>query len=117
MCVCVLNNWLGLLLHHLFHSSQNFVAMKQHETTLRIIAQGICPPPYFCVCLFVYVCRWHAVIVDGHSVEELCKALCQPHDQPIAIVAQTYKGKGISGTTHKTLLKDIAFALARNLQA
>lgn len=52
------------------------------------------------------VCRWHAIIVDGHSVEELCKALCQPYDQPTVIVAQTLKGKGISGITHTYRKRD-----------
>ncbi|TSL97242.1 Transketolase [Bagarius yarrelli] len=41
---------------------------------------------------------WHTVIVDGHSVEELCEALCQSHDQPSCIVARTFKGKGILDT-------------------
>lgn len=42
---------------------------------------------------------WHAVIVDGHSVEELCKVLSQPRHQPLAVIAKTVKGKGIPGTT------------------
>lgn len=46
-----------------------------------------------CVC----VQSWHAIIVDGHSVEELCKALSQPRHQPTAIIAKTIKGKGIPG--------------------
>jgi deoxyxylulose-5-phosphate synthase len=37
------------------------------------------------------------VVVDGHSVEELCKVLNQPRHQPLAIIAKTIKGKGISG--------------------
>lgn len=41
---------------------------------------------------------WHAIIVDGHSVEELCKVLSQPRHQPLAIIAKTIKGKGIPGT-------------------
>lgn len=40
---------------------------------------------------------WHAIIVDGHSVEELCKALSQPCHQPLAIITKTIKGKGIPG--------------------
>lgn len=47
----------------------------------------------------VYVCSWHAIIVDGHSVEELCKALSQPRHQPTAIIAKTIKGKGIPGNS------------------
>lgn len=41
---------------------------------------------------------WHAIIVDGHSVEELCKVMSQPRHQPLAIIAKTIKGKGIPGT-------------------
>lgn len=39
---------------------------------------------------------WHAIVVDGHSVEELCKAF---HDasstqtKPTAIIAKTFKGR------------------------
>lgn len=44
-----------------------------------------------------HVCSWHAIVVDGHSVEELCKALSQPRHQPTAIIAKTIKGKGIPG--------------------
>lgn len=47
------------------------------------------------MCAYVY--SWHAIIVDGHSVEELCKALSQPCHQPTAIIAKTIKGKGIPG--------------------
>lgn len=35
--------------------------------------------------------------MDGHSVDELCKALSQPRHQPTAIIAKTIKGKGIPG--------------------
>ncbi|XP_053324962.1 transketolase [Spea bombifrons] len=44
---------------------------------------------------------WHTVIVDGHSVEELCKALCPVKNQPTAIIAKTFKGKGIPGVEDK----------------
>ncbi|KAM5148508.1 transketolase [Mantella aurantiaca] len=44
---------------------------------------------------------WHAVVVDGHSVEELCKAFTYVKNQPIAIIAKTFKGKGISGVEDK----------------
>lgn len=50
----------------------------------------------------VCVCRWNAIIVDGHSVEELTKVLSQPRHQPTAIIAKTIKGKGISGTYRNT---------------
>lgn len=48
-----------------------------------------------CACVY----SWHAIIVDGHSVEELCKALSQPRHQPTAIIAKTIKGKGIPGNS------------------
>ncbi|XP_030633457.1 transketolase [Chanos chanos] len=66
---------------------------------------------------------WHAIIVDGHSVEELCKALCQPRHQPTAIIAKTIKGKGIPvaedkmGWHAKALPKDIAESVIRDLQS
>uniref|UniRef100_A0A8I3Q4Y1 Transketolase n=5 Tax=Canis lupus familiaris TaxID=9615 RepID=A0A8I3Q4Y1_CANLF len=44
---------------------------------------------------------WHAVIVDGHSVEELCKAFGQAKHQPTAIIAKTFKGRGIPGIEDK----------------
>ncbi|CAB1315386.1 unnamed protein product [Coregonus sp. 'balchen'] len=51
---------------------------------------------------------WHAIIVDGHSVEELCKALSQARHQPTAIIAKTTKGKGIP---------DMAEGVVKDLQA
>lgn len=48
----------------------------------------LCPPP---------IPSWHAIIVDGHSVEELCKAFGQAKHQPTAIIAKTFKGRGITG--------------------
>nr|XP_033782052.1 transketolase isoform X1 [Geotrypetes seraphini] len=44
---------------------------------------------------------WNAVVVDGHSVEELCKAFGQVKNQPTAIIAKTFKGKGIAGVEDK----------------
>jgi len=66
---------------------------------------------------------WHAIIVDGHSVEELCKALSQPRHQPTAILAKTVKGKGIPaaedklGWHAKPLPKDMAEAVMKDLQS
>lgn len=66
---------------------------------------------------------WHAIIVDGHSVEELCKALSQPRHQPTAIIAKTIKGKGIPaaedklGWHAKTLPKDMAEMVMKDLQS
>lgn len=44
---------------------------------------------------------WHTIIVDGHSVEELCKAFGQAKHQPTAIIAKTFKGRGITGIEDK----------------
>ncbi|XP_036594947.1 transketolase isoform X2 [Trichosurus vulpecula] len=44
---------------------------------------------------------WNVTVVDGHSVEELCKAFDQGKDKPLAIIAKTYKGRGISGIEDK----------------
>uniref|UniRef100_A0A4W5QX77 Transketolase n=1 Tax=Hucho hucho TaxID=62062 RepID=A0A4W5QX77_9TELE len=66
---------------------------------------------------------WHAIIVDGHSVEELCKALSQARHQPTAIIAKTTKGKGIPaaedkmGWHAKPLPKDMAEGVVKDLQA
>ncbi|KAM6981045.1 transketolase [Aplochiton taeniatus] len=66
---------------------------------------------------------WHAIIVDGHSVEELCKALNQPRHQPTAIIAKTTKGKGIPaaedklGWHAKALPKDMAEGVLKDLQS
>lgn len=42
--------------------------------------------------------RWNTYVVDGHSVEELCKAFWQAQQvkgKPTCIVAKTFKGKGL----------------------
>nr|XP_043879385.1 transketolase isoform X1 [Solea senegalensis] len=65
---------------------------------------------------------WNTIIVDGHSVEELCKALSQPRYQPTAIIAKTIKGKGIPaaedklGWHAKPLPKDMAEMVTKDLQ-
>ncbi|KAL1021397.1 hypothetical protein UPYG_G00012780 [Umbra pygmaea] len=66
---------------------------------------------------------WNAVIVDGHSVEELIKALSQARHQPTAIIAKTIKGKGIPaaedkmGWHGKPLPKDMAESVMKDIQA
>uniref|UniRef100_A0A8C5AVJ0 transketolase n=1 Tax=Gadus morhua TaxID=8049 RepID=A0A8C5AVJ0_GADMO len=66
---------------------------------------------------------WHTIIVDGHSVEELCKALSQARHQPTAILAKTVKGKGIPaaedkmGWHAKPLSKDMAEVVVKELQS
>ncbi|XP_067880355.1 transketolase-like protein 2 [Heterodontus francisci] len=47
---------------------------------------------------------WNTYIVDGHNVEDLCKALGKAgliKDRPTAIVAKTFKGKGIKGVENE----------------
>jgi transketolase len=48
---------------------------------------------------------WHAVVVDGHNYDEILKAFesCRKEagDKPRAIVAKTYKGKGVSVLENK----------------
>lgn len=39
---------------------------------------------------------WEAVEVDGHDVSQLLKAFHTPHEKPLAILAHTVKGKGVS---------------------
>lgn len=48
-------------------------------------------------------------MVDGHDVEELCKALWhaeQTKGKPTAIVAKTFKGKGLKGDYLYSILQD-----------
>lgn len=50
-----------------------------------------------CMVLFFFF-RWNTYVVDGHSVEELCKAFWQAQQvqgKPTCIVAKTFKGKGL----------------------
>ncbi|XP_069045584.1 transketolase isoform X2 [Lepisosteus oculatus] len=66
---------------------------------------------------------WNAIVVDGHSVEELCKVFCQAKHQPTAIIAKTIKGKGIPvaedklGWHGKPLPKDMADAVLKELHS
>ena len=39
---------------------------------------------------------WDAVTVDGHNCKELLDALSAEHDKPLAVIANTVKGKGVS---------------------
>ena len=39
---------------------------------------------------------WNVVTVDGHTIEDLIKAFDTKCDKPLAIMARTVKGKGIS---------------------
>lgn len=52
------------------------------------------------MCVCACILSWNTYVVDGHDVEELCKALWQAEQvkgKPTAIVAKTFKGKGLSG--------------------
>lgn len=66
---------------------------------------------------------WHTVVVDGHSVEELCKAFTGVKGQPTAIIAKTFKGKGITGVEDKEswhgkpLSKDLAEQAIKEIQS
>lgn len=54
---------------------------------------------------------WDAVDVDGHNVGELLAVLSQQRDAPLAVIAHTVKGKGVSfmenvpGWHHKRLTR------------
>ena len=39
---------------------------------------------------------WDTCEVDGHNIHELNQALSCSHNKPLAIIAKTVKGKGIS---------------------
>jgi len=45
-------------------------------------------------------------VIDGHDVEAVCKAFYEAKttkDRPTAILAKTYKGKGVEGMVIQTL--------------
>ncbi|KAG9353184.1 hypothetical protein JZ751_017760 [Albula glossodonta] len=69
---------------------------------------------------------WNTYVVDGHDVEELCKAFWQAQQvkgKPTAIVAKTFKGKGLNGIENednwhgKPIPKDRVDSLLAELQA
>jgi len=41
---------------------------------------------------------WDVIVVDGHNVNQLTEAFANigEHNQPLAIIANTVKGKGVS---------------------
>lgn len=64
------------------------------------LAQSDLTPLQYQVDIYQKCCQafdWHAIIVDGHSVEELCKTFGQAKHQPTAIIAKTFEGRGITG--------------------
>merc|ERR1719283_182989 len=49
---------------------------------------------------------WHALVVDGHDVEALCKAFAAAaatKGQPTCIVAKTFKGQGLEGIANEDI--------------
>ena len=45
--------------------------------------------------------RWNALVIDGHDVEAVCRAFYESKtakDRPTAILAKTFKGRGVPGT-------------------
>ncbi|MCX8008570.1 MAG: transketolase [Patescibacteria group bacterium] len=39
---------------------------------------------------------WDTVVIDGHNFDEIYAAFQKSHDRPLAIIAKTIKGKGVS---------------------
>lgn len=39
---------------------------------------------------------WETILIDGHDVDAVAAACDTPRDRPLAIIAQTVKGKGVS---------------------
>ncbi|KAK6308635.1 hypothetical protein J4Q44_G00219060 [Coregonus suidteri] len=69
---------------------------------------------------------WNTYVVDGHDVEELCKALWQAQQvkgKPTMIVAKTFKGRGLKGIEDmlnwhgKPMPKDRAEEAIKDLEA
>ena len=51
--------------------------------------------------------RWNTVVIDGHDVEAVCRAFHEAEtskDRPTAILAKTYKGKGVPGMLTKFII-------------
>uniref|UniRef100_A0A672GBC5 Transketolase n=1 Tax=Salarias fasciatus TaxID=181472 RepID=A0A672GBC5_SALFA len=77
-------------------------------------------------CCLSHSRRWNTYVVDGHDVEELCKAFWQAQqvkDKPTCIVAKTFKGKGLKNIEDqdnwhgKPIPKDKVDALLNDLKA
>ena len=50
--------------------------------------------------------RFHTLIIDGHDVKSVCNALEEASkytDGPTAILAKTFKGKGVKGNKHNLM--------------
>jgi transketolase len=59
---------------------------------------------------------WQTIIIDGHNLDEIKKALLKKHDKPLAIIAVTEKGYGVP-SLQKTNLhgKPVDFANLNNV--
>ena len=52
----------------------------------------------------VFFSRWHAIVVDGHDVEAICRAFHEAKTtkgKPTALLAKTYKGHGVTAVSDK----------------
>jgi len=55
--------------------------------------------------------NWHTIEIDGHNLEEIDKALTEAQtitDKPVAIIANTIKGKGVSFMEDKVAWHGVA---------
>lgn len=61
-------------------------------------ACGCCDTISGCIdrCGFFESLNWHAIKTDGHSFEALLPALSENAGKPLAVIARTVKGKGVS---------------------
>ena len=41
-------------------------------------------------------CGWEVIVCNGHNTDEITRALTKDHDKPLALIARTVKGKGVS---------------------
>lgn len=60
---------------------------------------------------------WKTVSVDGHDVEALIGALETEHESPLAVIAETVKGKGISFMENNPLWHNHSLSKAQYEQA
>ena len=56
---------------------------------------------------------WDAISVDGHSIEQMLDAYTKKSDKPLAIIANTVKGKGISFTEGNKLFHNSRLSKAQ----
>lgn len=44
---------------------------------------------------------WEAIVIDGHNIDQVSRALSKRSDKPLAIIAKTFKGRGVSFLENK----------------